>query len=152
MLVCVHVCAHVCVHVCASCACVHVCVRVRACVCTCVCTHVFVCSFSHSVMTLYTLCNTMDCSLPGSSVRGIFQARILEWVAISYSSGSYQSRDRTHISCTDTLPLSHQGSLRALLMPILEVISILEMINTGSDLRSSLGCAYRLQAATYPWV
>ena len=99
-----------------------------------------------------TLCDPTDYSPPGSSVRGIFQARILEWVAISYSSGSYQSRDRTHISCTDTLPLSHQGSLRALLMPILEVISILEMINTGSDLRSSLGCAYRLQAATYPWV
>ena len=31
-----------------------------------------------------TLCNPMDCSLPGSSVHGIFQARILDWVAISY--------------------------------------------------------------------
>ena len=35
-----------------------------------------------------TLCNTMDCSLPGSSVHGISQARILEWVAISSSKGS----------------------------------------------------------------
>ena len=35
-----------------------------------------------------TLCDPMDCSLPGSSVRGIFQARILEWVAISLSRGS----------------------------------------------------------------
>ena len=35
-----------------------------------------------------TLCDPMDCSLPGSSVHGIFQARILEWVAISYSGGS----------------------------------------------------------------
>ena len=35
-----------------------------------------------------TLCNPMDCSLPGSSVHGIFQARILEWVAISFSRGS----------------------------------------------------------------
>ena len=35
-----------------------------------------------------TLCNSMDCSLPGSSVHGIFQARILEWVAISFSRGS----------------------------------------------------------------
>ena len=34
-----------------------------------------------------TLCDTMDCSLPGSSVQGIFQARILEWVAISSSGG-----------------------------------------------------------------
>ena len=37
-----------------------------------------------------TLCDPMDCSLPGSSDREIFQARILEWVAISFSSGSFQ--------------------------------------------------------------
>ena len=35
-----------------------------------------------------TLCNPMDCSLLGSSVHGIFQARVLEWVAISFSRGS----------------------------------------------------------------
>ena len=40
-----------------------------------------------------TLCNPMDCSLPGSSVHGIFQARILEWVAICFSRGSAQPRD-----------------------------------------------------------
>ena len=39
-----------------------------------------------------TLCNTMDCSPPGSSVHGIFQARVLEWVAISFSRGSSQLR------------------------------------------------------------
>ena len=39
----------------------------------------------------------MDCSLPGSSIHGIFQARILEWVAISFSRGSSQSRDRTQV-------------------------------------------------------
>ena len=42
-----------------------------------------------------TLCNLMDCSLPGSSVHGILQARVLEWVAISLSRGSSQPRDRT---------------------------------------------------------
>ena len=42
-----------------------------------------------------TLCNPMDSSLPGSSAHGIFQARMLEWVAISYSRASSQSRDRT---------------------------------------------------------
>ena len=41
----------------------------------------------------------MDCSLPGSSVHGIFQARILEWVAISYSRGPFKPRDWTHFSC-----------------------------------------------------
>ena len=35
-----------------------------------------------------TLCNLMDCSLPGSSIHGIFQARVLEWVAISFSRGA----------------------------------------------------------------
>ena len=46
-----------------------------------------------------TLCNPMDCSLPGSSVHGILQARILEWVAIPSSRGSSQLRDWTQVSC-----------------------------------------------------
>ena len=44
-----------------------------------------------------TLCNPMDCSLPVSSVHGILQARILEWVAIPFSRASFQARDRTHV-------------------------------------------------------
>ena len=43
--------------------------------------------------------DSMDCSLPGSSVHGIFQARILELVAISFSRGSSQPRDRASVSC-----------------------------------------------------
>ena len=46
-----------------------------------------------------TLCDPMDCSPPGSSVHGISQARILEWVAISFSRGSSPSRDQTQVSC-----------------------------------------------------
>ena len=46
-----------------------------------------------------TLWDPMDCSLPGSSVHGILQARILEWFAISFSRGSSQPRDWTYISC-----------------------------------------------------
>ena len=45
-----------------------------------------------------TLCNSMDCSLPGSSLHGIVQARVLEWAAISFSRGSSQPRDRTQVS------------------------------------------------------
>ena len=41
----------------------------------------------------------MDCSPPGSSVHGIFQARILQWVAISFSRGSFWPKDRTWVSC-----------------------------------------------------
>ena len=44
-----------------------------------------------------TLCNPTDCSPPGSSVHGILQARILEWVAISFSTVSFWSRDRTQV-------------------------------------------------------
>jgi len=46
-----------------------------------------------------TLCDLMDCSLPGSSVHEVFQARILEWMAISFSRGSSRPRNRTHVFC-----------------------------------------------------
>ena len=46
-----------------------------------------------------TLCNPMGYSLPGSSIHGILQARILEWVAIPFSRGSSQPRDWTKVSC-----------------------------------------------------
>ena len=45
-----------------------------------------------------TLCNPMDCSPPGSSLHGILQARVLEWIAISFSRESSQPRDRTQVS------------------------------------------------------
>ena len=45
-----------------------------------------------------TLCHTMDCSLPGSSVHEILQARILEWVAVPFSRGSSQPGGRTRVS------------------------------------------------------
>ena len=45
-----------------------------------------------------TLYDPMDCSLPSSSVHVILQARILEWVAISLSKGSFQPRDQTQVS------------------------------------------------------
>ena len=53
-----------------------------------------------SLQFCLTLCDPMDCSLPGSSVHGILQARILEWVAISSSRGSSWPRDQTCVSCS----------------------------------------------------
>ena len=54
---------------------------------------------SSEVAQLYpTFCDPMDYSLPGSSVHGIFQARILEWVAMPFSRGSSQPRDQTRVS------------------------------------------------------
>ena len=51
-----------------------------------------------SLQVYLTLSDPMDCSPPGSSVYGILQARILEWVAMPSSRGSSRPRDRTHIS------------------------------------------------------
>ena len=52
-----------------------------------------------AVQLCLILCNLMDYSLPGSSVKGISQERILEWAAISSSRGSSQIRGQTHIFC-----------------------------------------------------
>ena len=53
---------------------------------------------SRSIVS-HSLCDPVDCSLPGSSLHGILQARILEWVAIPFCRGSSQPRDRTQVSC-----------------------------------------------------
>ena len=58
-----------------------------------------------------TLCDPMDCSLPGSSVHGILQARILEWVAIPFSRRSSWPRDQTHVSCIGRWILNHLSCL-----------------------------------------
>ena len=73
---------------------------------------IFLWWFSCSVMSY--ACNPRDCCLPVSSVHGISQARTLEWVAISFSRGSSQPRDRTWspVLQEDSLPLSHHGSPR----------------------------------------
>ena len=53
--------------------------------------------WSHSVVS--NSLRPMDCSLSGSSVHGIFQARVLEWIATSFSRGSSQPRNQTWVSC-----------------------------------------------------
>ena len=61
--------------------------------------NMFVCVCVYGVVQLcLTLCNPMECSLPGSCVHRVFQARILEWVAISFSRGSSWPRDWTCVS------------------------------------------------------
>ena len=65
------------------------CTKTSVCVCVCVCVCVLV------AQSCLTLCNPIDCSSPGSSVHGILQARILEWVAFPFSRGSSQPRDQS---------------------------------------------------------
>ena len=77
--------------------------------------YVCVCVFEWAQLCLI-LYNPRDCSLPGSSIPGLLQARILDCVAISSSRGSSQSRGGTHVSCISCIGrqilyhLSHLGS------------------------------------------
>ena len=57
------------------------------------------------------LFDPMDCSLSGSSIHGIFQARVLEWIAISFSRGSSQPKNRTRVSHIAGRRLHHRYSL-----------------------------------------
>ena len=74
------------------------------------------CVHGKSLQCCLTHCDPVDCSPPGSSVHGILQERILEWVAISSSKGSSQLRDQTHVSLhlyigrQDLYHECHQGS------------------------------------------
>ena len=65
------------------------------------------------------VCDSMSCSPPGSSVHGILQASILEWVAIPFRRGSSQSRDQTWVSCIagNSLPTEPPGRPLLLLVP-----------------------------------
>ena len=67
-----------------------------------------------------SVCKPMDCSPPGSSVHGISQARMLEWVVISFSRGSSHLRDWIHISCISRLIL-YLGTTREA-MPFFTVV------------------------------
>ena len=76
-----------------------------------------VCVHAKSLQLCPTLCDPMDCSPPGSSVHGVFQARILEQVAISSSRGSFQTRELTRdsrVSCTGGWVLYHCATWEAL--------------------------------------
>ena len=90
----------------------------------------------------------MDCSLPGCSVHGIPQARILEWVAITSSWGSSSPRDPTRASCIGqrgSLLLSHLGS------PLCDTLS--PKLFTGEDLFISLkyACHWVFSPPSVKW-
>ena len=78
-----------------------------------ICTFIHFCCYCYSVVqSCLTICDPTDCSLPGCSVHGIFQARKLESVAISFSKFLLNQRSKPcllHLQA-DSLPLSHQGS------------------------------------------
>ena len=78
------------------------------------------CVFSHAQHFV----TSMDCRPPGSSVHGVFQAKILELTAIFSSMGSSWPRDQTHDSCNGRWALYHLHHLRSLKMPVSSTILI----------------------------
>ena len=79
-----------------------------------------------------TLCDPMDCSLPGFSVHGIFQARVLEWVAISFSRGYSWPRDWTQVSCI----AGRRFTLRAVVIRIEHLNSIFFFFSLNTVLQT----------------
>ena len=73
---------------------------VQVCVCVCVCVRARARALVLIAQSYMTLCDPRNCSPPGSSGHGILQATILEWVAIPFSRGSSQCRDRTWVFFT----------------------------------------------------
>ena len=71
--------------------------------------------FVQFLSLVWLFCDPVNCSPPGSTVHGISQARILEWVATSFSRGSSQPRDRTYISCIGRRILYHWATREFLL-------------------------------------
>ena len=80
-----------------------------------------------------TLCDSRDYSLPGSSVCGILQARILKWFAIPFSRGSSWPRDQTWLSCTavlqaDSYHLSFQESIVQIICKLFTLIKGIQCV------------------------
>ena len=78
------------------------------------------CVHAPSLRRVWHFCDPMDCSPPDSSIHGIFQARILEWVAIFYSRGSSWLRDRTWVSCVGFFTTEPSGK------PIYKIYGVMQ--------------------------
>ena len=99
-----------------------------------------------SLQSCLTLCDTLNCSPPGSPVHGILQARMLEWVAMPSSRGSSQSRDPNYVSydCllhwhTVSLPLTPAlGSLYGCMHVYIQYIYVFCAVLSHSDLTQGL--------------
>ena len=83
-----------------------------------------------------TFCDPMDCSIPGFSVLGILQARILKWIAVPFSRGSSQPRDQIQVSCIedDSLPSEPPGkpkNTRVGSLSLLQEIFMTQELNWG---------------------
>ena len=111
-----------------------------------VCKWTFACSH---VPSCSALCDHMDCSPPGFSLHGILQARILEWVAMPFSRGSSQPRDRTHISY-----IGRWIRLLVYMLLFSVVFTLSRTVSPFPSLKIILGikeCTELWQARAYAW-
>ena len=103
-------------------------------------------------MSLWPLCDPMDCSLSGSSVHWILQARTLQWVAFPFSKGSSGPRDWTWVSCIAGRffnHLSHQGIPTSLWYEV--IFHVLwrrnwSYLGSGTSVRKAVWCCCYLTA------
>ena len=109
------------------------------------CSYGIVCLCAKSLQSCPTLWDPMDCSPPGSSVHGILQARILEWVAIPFSRGSSWSRDWNCISCGFCIV----GRFFTAEPPGKPWYHTTQQLMGGSQVAS---CGYRMQSAVGVWL
>ena len=115
-------------------------------------THCIVCECACSVaQACPSLCSPMDCNLPGSSINGIFQARVLEWVAISFSRGSSRSIQGSNLPLlcllhwqVDSLPLAPPGKPQIMALILFFFFLALILVKT-----SWIGCP-NLQTGNFP--
>ena len=107
-------------------------------------------SESEVAQSCWTLCDPMDCSLPGSSLHGILQARILEWVAISFSRESSWPRDGTQVSSIPGRRFNHMSVMLKILQARLQQYMNCELPDVYSGLRK--GREARDQTANIHWI
>ena len=80
----------------------------------------------------------MDCSPPGSSVHGVFQARLLKWVSISFSRGSSRPRDQTHVSCIGRRILYHWATRKAQVWTFSQFSSVTSCVQLATPWTAAL--------------
>ena len=99
----------------------------------------------------YVMSDPTDCSPPGSSVREILQARILEWVAIPFSRRSSRPRDRTWVSCIGRWVLFHCATWNAQSAPSLVVIHVKEACLPPQIMQQQRGRTSLWEPAAWYW-
>ena len=112
--------------------------------------------FTHSCLTL---CDPVDCSLPGSSAQGVLQARRLEWVAMPSSRGSSQPRIKPRSSTLRVIPyhLHHQGikktlkSFYSILVDHVSFIHLFHCVLRPSSLIAAMMLLFPVSCIAVPW-